>query len=226
MLGQVRIGAKSNEIPAVRELARQLDLAGRVVTLDAIHAQHDTARCLVQDCKAHYAITAVKGNQPGIHEDLADIDWSQARWSADALDKAHGRLETRRCAAVDLTPAKWDGQCDLHARAQAVRVERERVVLKTGEATREIAYGLTSLGVEEAGPEELLNIVRRHWEVENRVHYVRDFSYDEDRCRAAASAAKPGGAQQRRDLHRARDRPLRLHPPGEPPLRRSPAGCA
>ena len=64
--------------------------------------------------------------------------------------------------------------------------ERGRVVLKTGEATREIAYGLTSLGVAEAGPDELLNIVRRHWEVENRVHYVRDFSYDEDRCRAAA----------------------------------------
>ena len=65
-------------------------------------------------------------------------------------------------------------------------MERERVVLKTGESTREIAYGLTSLGVEEAGPGELLNIVRRHWEVENRLHYVRDFSYDEDRCRAAA----------------------------------------
>ena len=120
-------------------------------------------------------------NQPSLHDDLADIDWSQARWSADALDKAHGRLETRRCAAVGLTLAKWDGRCDLHGRAQAVRV-----VLKTGEATREIAYGLTSLGVAEAGPDELLNIVRRHWEVENRVHYVRDFSYDEDRCRAAA----------------------------------------
>ena len=51
--------------------------------------------------------------------------------------------------------------------------------------TREIAYGLTSLGVAETGPDELLNIVRRHWEVENQVDYVRDFSYDEDRCRAA-----------------------------------------
>ena len=66
-----------------------------------------------------------------------------------------------------------------------MRVERERVVLKTGEATREIAYGLTSRDAAEAGPDELLDIVRRHWEVENRVHYMRDFSYDEDRCRAA-----------------------------------------
>ena len=64
VLGQVRIGAKSNEIPAVRELARQLDLTGRVVTLDAMHAQRDTARCLVEDCRADYLVTAVKGNQP------------------------------------------------------------------------------------------------------------------------------------------------------------------
>ena len=56
--------------------------------------------------------------------------------------------------------------------------------VKTGEATREITYGLTSLGVPEAGLDELLDIVRRHWEVEKRVHYVRDFSYDEDSCRA------------------------------------------
>ena len=67
-----------------------------------------------------------------------------------------------------------------------MRSSRARVVLKTGEATLETAHGLTSLGVAEAGPEELLNLVRRHWEVENRVHHVRDFSYDEDRCRAAA----------------------------------------
>lgn len=186
VLGQVRVDSKSNEIPAARELARRLDLAGRVVTLDAIHAQQDTARCLVEDCKAHYAITAVKGNQPDIHADLADIDWSRARFSAETFQKAHGRMETRRCAAVDLTPAKWDGRCALHGRRQALRVERGRVVIKTGESTREVAYGLTSLGAGEAGPDELLDIVRRHWEVENRLHYVRDFSYDEDRCRAAA----------------------------------------
>ena len=186
VLGQVRIGAQSSEIPAVRELARQLHLAGRTVTLDALHAQQDTARCLVRDCRAHYVVTAVKGNQPAIHGDLAAIDWSRARVSAETLDKAHGRLETRRCATIDLTPAKWDGYCDLHGRAQAVRVERERVVLKTGQVTREVVYGLTSLGAAEATPDQLLEIVRRHWEVENRLHYVRDFSYDEDRCRAAA----------------------------------------
>ena len=186
VLGQVRIGAKSNEIPAVRELARQLDLTGRVVTLDAMHAQHDTARCLVEDCRADYLVTAVKGNQPTLHEDLAAIDWSRARWSAAVVGKAHGRLEIRRCAAEDLDDAQWNGLCDLPGRRQALRIERERTVLKTGRTTREVAYGITSLGADAADPGELLDHVRRHWEVENRLHYVRDFSYDEDRCRAAA----------------------------------------
>ena len=65
--------------------------SNRVVTLDAMHAQWDTARCLVEDCRADYLVTAVKGNQPTLHEDLAAIDWSRARWSAEVVGKAHGR---------------------------------------------------------------------------------------------------------------------------------------
>ena len=186
VLGQVQVGEKRGEIPAARALSRQLGLAGRVVTLDALHAQQATARCLIEDCAAQYAITAVKGNQPTIHDDLAAIDWSRARWGAEVVEKAHGRLEVRRCAALDLDAAQWNGRCDLYGRRQAARVERERTVLKTGQTTREVAYCLTSLGADQAGPDELARLVRGHWEVENRLHYVRDFSYDEDRCRAAA----------------------------------------
>ncbi len=185
ILGQVQVGGKSNEITAVRALSRQLNLKGRIVTLDALHAQQETARCLTGDCGADYVITAVKGNQQTIHDDLADIDWSAACWSGDVVEKGHGRIETRRCAAVDLTAAKWNGWCDLFGRRQAVRIERERIVVKTGKVSREVAFCLTSLSASQAGPEELLNLVRRHWEVENRVHYVRDFSYGEDRCRAS-----------------------------------------
>ena len=180
VLGQVRIGAKTNEIPAVRELSRQLDLAGRVVTVDAMHAQHETARCLTEDCEAHYVVTGVKDNQPTIRDDLAAIDWRAARWSGDAIEKGHGRIETRRCAVLDPTTPKWRGR-DLFGRRHCA----SRIVVKTGETSREVAFCLTSLGAGEAGPEELLNLVRDHWQVENRVHYVRDFSYDEDRCRAS-----------------------------------------
>ena len=63
-------------------------------------------------------------------------------------------------------------------------VEREREILKTGKRSIEVTWSLTSLGAERAGPEELLALVRNHWHIENRLHYVRDFTYDEDRCRA------------------------------------------
>ena len=185
VLGQAPVDVKSNEIVAARTLSRQLNLRGRTVTLDAMHAQQETARCLTEDCGADYVVTAVKGNQQAIHDDLADIDWSAAHWSRDVVEKGHGRIETRRCAAVDLTAAKWNGRCDIFGRRQAMRVERERILVKTGEVTREVTFCLTSLAAGAAGPAKLLNLVRSHWEVENRVHYVRDFSYDEDRCRAS-----------------------------------------
>ena len=117
VLGQVEVDSKSNEIPAVRELSSSLDLAGRIVTVDAMHAQHETARCLL-------------------------------------------------------------------GRRQAMRIEREREILKTGKSSIEVTWSLTSLGTDRAGPEELLALVRNHWHIENRLHYVRDFTYDEDRCRA------------------------------------------
>ena len=63
------------------------------------------------------------------------------------------------------------------------RPERRRL-LKPGAQSRETAYGLTSLDAGRAGPEETAALVRRHWEIENRLHCVRDFTYDEDRCRA------------------------------------------
>ena len=182
VLGQIEVDNKTNEIPAVRDLSSALDLAGRIVTIDAMHAQHETARCLL-GLSADYVVTAIKDNQPTMLDDLRAIDWEDAPWH-ETLDKAHGRIERRRCAAVDLSGATWDGYADLHGRRQAVRIERERESIKTGERSLEVTWCLTSLGAERAGPEQLLALVRNHWHIENRVHYVRDFTYDEDRCRA------------------------------------------
>ena len=182
VLGQVEVDSKSNEIPAVRELSNGLDLAGRIVTVDAMHAQHDTARCLLKG-HADYVVSAVKDNQETILDDLRAIDWSDAPWH-ETVDKGHGRIERRRCAAVDLTGDAWDGYADLYGRRQAIRIERERELVKDGTRSIEVTYCLTSLGTERAGPEQLLALVRNHWHIENRLHYVRDFTYDEDRCRA------------------------------------------
>ena len=64
VLGQEAVAHKSNEIPTVRSLAIGLDLQGRVVTIDALHVQNETARCLVEPCGAHYVMTAVKRQPP------------------------------------------------------------------------------------------------------------------------------------------------------------------
>ena len=182
-LGQTQTPKKSNEITAVRELSRQVGLSGRTVTVDALHVQQETARILVDECDADYVVTSVKGNQPTIRDDLEGLDWSGGQCH-ETLEKGHGRLESRRCTAVDLSGR--DGVCSLHGRRQAIRMERRTETLKTGKVSEETSYCLTSLGPAQADARRLSGLVRGHWTIENRNHYVRDFTYDEDRCRVRA----------------------------------------
>ena len=182
VLGQVEVSSKTNEIPAVRELAGELDLAGRIVTLDALHVQHKTARGLLEDGAAHYLVTAVKENQPTLLDDLQHMLFEDCP-GHQTLDKEHGRSDRRRYWVKDLSDPDWNGYADLHGRRQAIRIERERHVLKTGETSTEVSYALTSLTAEQATPAQLAALIRNHWHIENRLHYVRDFTYDEDRCR-------------------------------------------
>ena len=113
-----------------------------------------------------------RDNQETIAEDLKlSVDFSGTKPN----DKGH--IERRRCAAVDLSGAEWDGYANLHGRRQAMRIEREREILKTGKSSIEVTWSLTSLGKTAPFP-------RSFWpwsaHIENRLHYVRDFTYDED----------------------------------------------
>ncbi len=182
VLGQVEVDSKSNEIRAVRELAVRLDLVGRVVPFDALHAQHETACCLLEDCRAHYVITAFKDNQPTMREDLLGMDFDDCPM-VETLGKEHGRIERRRSWVKDISAPEWDGYASLHGRRQAIRIERERHAVKSGETSKEVSCALTSLGAEDAGPEQLATLIRNHWHIGNRLHFVRDFTCDEDRCR-------------------------------------------
>jgi predicted transposase YbfD/YdcC len=93
------------------------------------------------------------------------------------VDKGHGRLETR---SIWLSTELNDYVKFPHCR-QVGCIERVRQNLKTGKISRETAYILTSLTADKAGPEKVLAINRAHWGIENRSHYVRDWSFDEDR---------------------------------------------
>ncbi len=99
VLRQVEVEDKSNEIPAVRALSGSLDVTGRVVTVDAMHARHVTARSLLAR-RADHVVTAARDSQETIHDDPGAIDFTGAP-SHETVDKGHGRLERRRCATVD-----------------------------------------------------------------------------------------------------------------------------
>ena len=104
VLGRVEADSKSNEIPAVRAFATEISIAGRVVTLDAMHAQQRTAQILCDNYDADHVATSIKENQPTMYKDLKAIDWSGIP-AHTTVDKGHGhgRIEVRRCQTIDLT---------------------------------------------------------------------------------------------------------------------------
>ena len=123
----------------------------------------------------------VKGNQPDLQQVLEGI-FTPGRWatlptqSAKDLDKGHGRLETRAIKTSDAIQG-WDDWADV---AQGFCLDREVLYLKSGRRSEERVYGITSLPAVQAGPSDLLSLTRGHWAIENRSHYVRDVTFDED----------------------------------------------
>ena len=101
-------------------------------------------------------------------------------------DKEHGRIEDRCYWFKEITDPEWDGYADLHGRTIAIRIERTRHAVRTGKTSVTVTYALTSLPPERVTPQQLAAMLRNHWYIENRLHSVRDFSYDENCCRVYA----------------------------------------
>ncbi len=183
---------EGGEIAALRALLEDVDIRGRLLTLDALHTTRDTARAIVETHGADYMLS-VKGNCPDTFAQLAAIGWDGegVRHHADGPVKAHGRVEARRIAARDLLP---DTLAPFPQARQAFRVVRERIDLGTGEASSETAYGITTVPAESAGPERLLAWNRGHWQVENANHHRRDATMGEDASRVRARNAPANNA--------------------------------
>lgn len=94
------------------------------------------------------------------------------------LDKAHGRLEQRTIR----TTTVLNEYLNFPYLAQACQIERQVISLKSGKHTTEYAYAITDLTPQQASPSQLLAANRGHWSIENRLHWVRDVTFDEDRC--------------------------------------------
>ena len=153
---------EGGELAATKALLEDIDVRGCVITLDALHATHDTERTIV-DIHGADSLFTVKDNCP---ETFAALDWAapSVRHHRTPPEKGHGRVETRRIDALTVPERMMRFA---HAR-QAMRVTRERTDLTTGKTTTETVYALTSVSAERAGPEQLLAWNRGHWMVENK----------------------------------------------------------
>jgi predicted transposase YbfD/YdcC len=156
VLGQVAVAAKSNEIPAVRDLLSAFaDLGGAVVTIDALHTQHDTAQ-LILDRRADYVMT-VKANMPTLYAQLKKLPWKDVP-AFSHVTRDHGRRARRTVKAV-LAPA-W---IEFEGAAQVAQVRR--TVTRKGKKTVEVVYVITS--DKDASPETLAAWIQGHWHIEN-----------------------------------------------------------
>jgi predicted transposase YbfD/YdcC len=209
VLGQLKVADKSNEITALPELLRVLELAGCIVTVDAMGTQKKIAKEIIE-ADADYVL-ALKGNHETVHEEVKTfLDEAVAERSAprpkaaqpakaaarlavlETVEKDHGRIETRRyyqSAELDwfADRAQWEGLRSVGL-VEAIReVGHQRTV--------ERRYYLASLPL---GVETFARAVRGHWGVENKLHWVLDVCFREDQSRARAGYAAENLATLRR----------------------------
>ena len=180
VLGQVAVSEKSNEITAFFDLIEMLVLEGMVITGDAMFTQRHIAEKIVSE-RGDYLLS-VKANQPTLLEDIKQAFTNQW-WMSDALTEATetnaygGRIEERTLKAS----TAMDGYSDWPGLRRVLKMERKITTKKTGLERQEEAYAITSLDEGRASAEELLKLWREHWHIENKLHYVRDVTFKEDK---------------------------------------------
>ena len=187
-LDHVDVDAKTNEITHLPTLLTQLKdrgllPAGGVVTADALHTQRSTATAIV--ATGADDVLTIKKNQPQLHAHVAALPWPAVPTADSTVNRGHGRIEERHTAITTVTPAAG-GLLDFPHAAQVLRIIRRRRTLhqRPSQDSIETVYVITSIAPGQLPADVLAGLVRQHWGVENRLHYVRDTAFDEDRCRA------------------------------------------
>lgn len=189
VLAQVAVADRTNEIGQMDELLEQLTLTGFVVTADAMHTQAETAQTILD--KGGDYLLVVKENQPTLRREIALVFETSLLAETVAQSSStttHGsRIETR---AISVSTA-MRGLSNWPGLFQVMKLERTVINKTTGEIREETVYGVTSLSLLRAKPEQLNELWRGHWTIENKLHWVRDVTFDEDR-----STVRSGNAPQ------------------------------
>jgi predicted transposase YbfD/YdcC len=173
------------ELAGFAPLLDGIDIAGTVVTADALHTQRGHARYL-HERGAHYVFT-VKTGWPLVHTQPDTLPWDDMPCLV-FTERGHGRTEVR---TIRIAPLGEDGFGDVafpHAR-HAFLIERYTTRHTTGRQSAYAALGVTSLTGDQAHPARIAAHLRGHWQIENRLHWVRDVTYRED-----ASHVRTGNA--------------------------------
>jgi predicted transposase YbfD/YdcC len=187
VLGQRKVDEKSNEITAIPELLKLLDTSGCIVTIDAMGTQTHIAKTIIEG-HADYVLS-VKENQGHLYEDISvlfAVDQAQNFKYASSFDyqktvnKGHGRIEVCECWCTADSEylnlirgvQNWVG---LRSIAMVICT---RII--DGKETRFVRFYISSLA---SNAERILHVVRKHWSIENKLHWVLDVALNEDRCR-------------------------------------------
>lgn len=175
VLGQIKVEEKSNEITAIPKLLEALIIDNAMITIDAMGTQKEIAKTIIQN-NANYTL-AVKGNQASLKQDIEDeFRFSKTTKSYEDVDYGHGRIETRTCHVIDdfihiQNPEKWEQL------KSVIKIESVREFKRTGKIERATKYYISSAI---NTPKKSLEIVRSHWAIENKLHWVLDVQFGED----------------------------------------------
>ena len=180
-IGQVKVDDKSNEITAIPDLLDLIDIENCIVTIDAIGTQKNIVDKIVNEKKAHYCLS-VKNNQKSLFYDIDEyfkfalndkIELSKLKYHSSS-NKEHGRIEKRECFIcndIDFLNDK-DKWCNIKIIAM-IRNYREEY----GELSIENRYYISDL---DFSASDLSDIVRKHWSIENNLHWILDVHFRED----------------------------------------------
>lgn len=175
VMGQYKTDEKSNEITAIPALLELLVLQGAIVTIDAMGCQRAIAEKIIKQ-EADYVL-AVKENQAHLLDDIKEAFEQTAHApAATSIEKSHGRIEKRTCRVID--DMDWISEKHNWKNLQSIIcIESEKTILKTGEQQQEQRFYISSLL---SKPQRFCEIIRQHWAVENKLHWMLDVTFKED----------------------------------------------
>jgi predicted transposase YbfD/YdcC len=192
VLGQRKVDEKSNEITAIPELLKLLSLSGCIVTIDAMGTQTQIAKT-IREAEADYVLS-VKENQGHLYEDILTLfavdqaqDFQYASYEyQQKTSKGHGRIEVRECFSTS-NPDYLQLIRHRHEWADLTSIAMVVCTRILGDqVTKRIRYYIYSLP---SDAERLLQIVRKHWTIENELHWVLDVALNEDHSRVRKDQA-------------------------------------